>query len=166
MSWTLRSNLHTLDTVITPPSESSREERVSTRATLQWEMSCFMLRGAWAATLMPVWNSDQPSCWQKLGDAIWWCRGPESKGCRVARKVTNQFRCWHLGSQRHRCKRGPSLALQFIRPNARCKLQFRIIRNSTNWAEKPRRDQRCNSIRLIQGCVQFLSLNGISEDGI
>ena len=45
-----------------------------------------------------------------------------------------------------------------LRPNARSKLWFRIIRKSTNWAEKPRRDWRCKCSRLIQGCVQFWCL--------
>ena len=59
MSWTLRSNSCTSDTGITSPSESGREERISTRATLRWEMSCSVPRVAWAAAPMQVWNSDR-----------------------------------------------------------------------------------------------------------
>ena len=62
----------------------------------------------------------------------------EDQNPKVAREVANQFR--HLGSQRHRYKKHPSLAPQFMRPNARGKLQFRSIRNSTNQAKKPSRD--------------------------
>ena len=169
MSWTLISYSHTSDTGITPPSQSGREEIASTRATLSWEMRYFVSRVAWAAVPMPVWNSDRlwsDSCWQHQDDVIWWCRRPESKGCRVDREVVNQFVCWNLGSQRHWGKKNPNLAPQFMRPNARSKLQFTSIRKSNDQVEKPRRDWRCNGIRVIQGCVQFWCLNGISEDGI
>ena len=111
-------------------------------------------------------DSDQPSSCQESR----WCylvvTRPESKGCRVAREVADQFRCWHLGSQRHRSKMCPNLAPQFMRPNARGMLDFRRIRNNTKQAEKPRRDWSCNSIRPIHICVQFWCLDGISEDGI
>ena len=50
MSWTLRSNSHISDTGIMPPSESSREERVSRRASLRWEMRCSMLSGMSSST--------------------------------------------------------------------------------------------------------------------
>ena len=102
-------------------------------------------------------DSDKPSYWQESSDVIWWCRRLESKGCRMPKEVANQFKCWHLGSQRYRCKKCPSLVLQFMRPNARGKLQFRSIRNSTNQVEKP---------RLIQGCVQLWCLDGINKYGI
>ena len=101
------------------------------------------------------------------GDVIWCSRDPESKGSRVAGKERDQFRCWHLGSQRHRGKKSPSLAPQFMSTNARSKLQLRIIRKSTNWVEKPRRDWRwCNSIRLLHRSVQFWCLEWINEDGV
>ena len=114
MSWTLRSNSHTSDTGITPPSASGSKERVSTRTTLRWEMSCSVSRVAWAVAPTPVWKSERLislPVGRIQGDVIWWSRGPESKGCRMARQVMNQFRCWHLGSQRHRGKKSPSLAL-------------------------------------------------------
>ena len=113
--------------------------------------------------------------WQRLislpvgrsqGDVTWWSKGLESKGHGVARKIMNQFRSSHLGSKRPRGKKSPSLAPQFTRSYARSKLQFRITRKSTNWVKKPRRDWRCNGIRLIQGSVQFWCLKEISEDGI
>ena len=142
MSWTLRSNSHTLDTGITPPSASDSKERVSTRATLRWEMSCSMSRIACAAAPTPVWKSERLISFpvgRIQDDVIWWSRGLESKGCRMARKVMNQFRCWHLGSQRHRVKKSPSLAPQFTSMNARSKLWLRIIRKGINWADKTQR---------------------------
>ena len=75
------------DTVITPPSELGREEKVSTMATLKQEMNCSMSRVAWATAPMPVWNSDRLislPVGRSQGDVIWWCRGLESKDCRVA----------------------------------------------------------------------------------
>ena len=143
MSWTLRSNSHSLDTGITPPSESGRGERVSTSEILRWEMSYSMSRVAWAAAPMPVWNSDRLWSAFLLAEVkVMLFASVEDwnpKAVGGLEKVTNQFRCWHLGSQRYRCKKGPSLASQFMRPNARSKLQFRHIRNSTNQVEKPRR---------------------------
>ena len=59
MSWTLRSNSHTSDTGIMPPSELGSEEKVSTRATLTWEMRCSVSRVAWAVAPTPVWKSDR-----------------------------------------------------------------------------------------------------------
>ena len=59
MSWFLISNSCTSDTGITPLSKLGREEIVSTRSTLRWEMSCSVSRVAWAAAPMPVWNSDR-----------------------------------------------------------------------------------------------------------
>ena len=59
MLWTLRSNSCTSDTGIMPPSELGREERVSRRATLSWDMSCLVSRVAWAAAPTPVWKSDR-----------------------------------------------------------------------------------------------------------
>ena len=100
------------------------------------------------------------------GDVIRWCKRLKPKSCQVAREAVNQLWYWHLGSQRHRRKKGPSLAPRFTRPDAKSKLPFRSIRNSTNWIKKPRRDQICNCIRLIQRCVRLWCLNGISEDGI
>ena len=66
MSWILRSNPHTSDTGITLPSALGSEERISTRATQRWEMSCSISRVACAAAPTPVWKSetDQLSCWQ------------------------------------------------------------------------------------------------------
>ena len=86
---------------------------------------------------------------RRQGDVIQWSQGPKSKSYGVARKITNQFGCCHLGSQRHRCKKNPSLAPQFMRSYARNKLQLRIIRKSTNQVKKSRRDWRGNGIRLI-----------------
>ena len=51
------SKSQTSNTGITPPSESGREERVSRRATLRWEMSCSVSRVAWAAAPTPVCKS-------------------------------------------------------------------------------------------------------------
>ena len=59
MPWTLRSNSHTSDTGIMPPSELGREERVSTRKTLRQEISCSVSRVAWAAAPTPVWKSER-----------------------------------------------------------------------------------------------------------
>ena len=59
MSWSLRSNSCTSDTGIMPPSELGREDRVSRRATLRWEMSCSVLWVTWAATLTPICKSDR-----------------------------------------------------------------------------------------------------------
>ena len=59
ISWTLIRKWHSLDTVISPPSESGREEIVSTRATMRWEISYSVLRVAWAAAPMPVSKSDR-----------------------------------------------------------------------------------------------------------
>ena len=66
MPWIRRSNSCTSDTGITSPSASGSEERVSTRATWRWEMSCSVSRVAWAVAPIPVWKSetDQLSCWQ------------------------------------------------------------------------------------------------------
>ena len=159
MLWTLRSNSHTSDTGIMPPSELGREERVSRRATLRWEVSCSVSRVAWAAAPSPVCKSDRD--WSAFLFAevkvmlSGGCNEQNPKNCMMARKIMNQFGCWHLGSQRHRCKKSPSLAPQFTRSYARRKLQFRIVRKSTNQVKKPRRDWRCNDIKLIQGSIQF-----------
>ena len=59
MSSTLMSNSHTFDIGINPTSESGREEIVSARETLRWEVSCSLLRVAWAEATMPVQNSDR-----------------------------------------------------------------------------------------------------------
>ena len=59
MPWTLRSNSHTSDTGITPPSELCREERVLIRATLRWEMNCSVSRVAWEAVPTPVCKSER-----------------------------------------------------------------------------------------------------------
>ena len=117
-------------------------------------MSCSVSSVAWAAVPTPLCKFDRLislPVGRTQGDVIWWRRELESEGCRVVRKIKNQFRCWHLGSQRHRCKKRPSLAPQFARSNAKSKLWFRNIRKLTNQAEKPRIDWRCNGIRLIQG---------------
>ena len=169
MPWIWRSNSHPSHTGITSPSAFGREERVSTRATWRQEISCSVSRVACAVAPRPVWKSERLINFpvgRIQRDVIWWSRGLESKGCRVARKVMNQFRCGHLGSQRHRGKKSPSLAPQFTSMNARSKLQLRVIRKGTNQAEKPRRDWRCNGIRLLQGSIQFRCLKWISEDGI
>ena len=44
------------------------------------------------------------------GDVICWCWRLEPNCCWVARKISNSFRCWHLGGQRHRWKKCPNLA--------------------------------------------------------
>ena len=133
-------------------------------------MSCSVPRVACAAAPTAVWKSERLISFpvgRIQEDVIWWSRSPESKGCRMARKVTDQFRCWHLSSQRHRDKKSPSLVPQFMSTNARSKLQLRIIRKGTNQVEKPRRDlRRCNGIRLLQGSIQFQCLEWISEDGV
>ena len=58
MLWTLLSNSHTSETGTTPPSESGRR-KIVTRATPRQEMCYSMLRVAWTAAPMPVWNSDR-----------------------------------------------------------------------------------------------------------
>ena len=169
MSWPLRSNSCTSDTGIMPSPELAREERVSRRTTLRWEMSCSVSRVAWASAPTSVWKSHRlislPLS-RGQGDIIQWSQWPESKSYRVARKIMNQFGWRHLGSQRHRCKKNPSLAPQFMSSYTRSKPQFKIIRKSTNQVKKPRRDSWHNCIRLIQGSIQFWCLKGISEDGI
>ena len=164
MSWTLRSNSCTSNTGIMPPSELGREERVSTRATLRQEMSCSVLRVAWAAAPTPVWKSDRDSSAFLLAEVKVLLSGVvedwNMKAAGWLEKIMNQLRYQHLDTQRHRCKNNPSLVPKFMRSNARSKLQFRIVR------KKPRSDWRCNGIRLIQGSVQFWCLKGISEDGI
>ena len=55
----LRSNSHTSDTGITPPSALGSEERVWTMATHGWEMSCSMSKVACAAAPIPVWKSER-----------------------------------------------------------------------------------------------------------
>ena len=79
---------------------------------------------------------------------------------------SNMVGVLQISSQRHRCKKSPSLEPQFMKSYARSKLQFRIIRQSTNWVKKPRTDWRCNDMRLTQGSTQFWCLKGISKDWI
>ena len=89
MSLTLRSKSHTSDTGITPPSELGRLERVSSRATLKWEVSCSVLSGMGCSTntSLKIWERlISLSFGRSQGDVIRWSRGPESKVCRVQKE--------------------------------------------------------------------------------
>ena len=80
----------------------------------------------------------------------------------MARKVMNQFRCRHLGSQRHRGKKSPSLAPQFMSMNARSKLQLRSIRNGTNRGEKPEETEEV----MASGSSREISNSGVSSESV
>ena len=84
------------------------------------------------------------------------------KAAGVARKVTNQFGCGHLGSQGHRGKKSPSLAPQFTSMNARSKLQLRIIRMGTNQAEKPRETEEV----MASGSFREVSNSSVSSESV
>ena len=136
----LKNNSHTSDTGIMPPSELGREERVLTRVTLRWEMNCSGSRLAWAAAPTPACKSDRDwlafllaevKVMQSGGVKDW-----NLKGCRVAREIMNLFRCWCHGSQRHRCKKSPSVTPQFMRSYAKrgCGLELseRVLTKQRN----------------------------------
>ena len=170
ISWIWRSNSHTSDTGITPPKPKVVRKEYQQGQPRGKEMSCSMSRVACTVAPTPVWKSVRD--WSafllaEFKEII--SGGIEAKNPKAAgwlEKIMDQFRCQHLGSQRHRGKKSPSLAPQFMSWNARTNLHLIIIRKGTNQVEKSRRDWRCNGIKLIQGSVQFQCLEWISEDGV
>ena len=162
MSWIWRSNSHTSDTGITPSISFGQWGKSINKGNPEARDELLHIK----STVCSGTNTSL-NIWERLisfpvgriqSDIIWWSRGLESKSWRVARKLMNQFRCWHPGSQRHRGKKHHNLWVPMLGASCGLELSERILIEQRNPEE--------TEDVLVSGSSKEVSNSSVSSESV